>query len=61
MSDKGYTVTDRRGKGPRTEVCRVCGAPGKPEPHTRTYNSPTMSCIVFLREEIQRLAEKIKV
>lgn len=54
-ADKGYTVNDRRGKETPTEVCRVCGTPGDPEPHTREYNKPTMKCIVALRAQILKL------
>lgn len=53
--NKGYTVKDRRGKDQETEVCRVCGCPGDPKPHTRIYEQPTMECVKFLRAEILRL------
>jgi len=49
MTEKPYTVTDRRGKEEPTEVCRVCGSP---EVHSRGYNFPTMKCIEFLRSKI---------
>ena len=33
------------------EVCRVCGCR---DVHTKLYNKPTMDCISYLREEINR-------
>lgn len=41
-----YKVTDHRGKEAPSESCRVCGAP---IPHSKTYGTPTMECIKYLR------------
>jgi hypothetical protein len=49
--DLGFKVNDRRGREPDVEPCRVCGAPGDPQPHTREYNKPTMKCIEYLRNQ----------
>lgn len=56
MSDKGYTVNDRRGGNDSgiQEACRVCGGPV----HTREYNQPTMECIKFLRDQVTKLSTR---
>lgn len=50
-----YTIIDRRLEDEPKEVCRVCGAE---EVHSKEYNTATMKCIKYLREEIKRL-EKV--
>ena len=57
---ENYTFTDKRGKEPELEVCRVCGAPIKKKgEHSLVYNKPTMNCIKFMREEISTLKENL--
>jgi hypothetical protein len=62
MSDKPYTITDKRGleKGQETpnEVCRVCGSQ---EVHSKKYGKPTMECIKYLKNQVSELQEYVTV
>lgn len=57
MSEKSYTVRDRRGgkNGEPAEACRACGSATV---HTREYNQPTMDCIRDLRGQVATLDGK---
>lgn len=51
-----YTINDKRRQEAPADPCRTCGAPrSKEEPHTLSYNTPTMDCIKYLRREIAKL------
>ena len=62
MSEKGYTITDRRGmqEGQEhpDEVCRVCGSKTV---HSKTYGQPTMDCISYLKNTISVLESELKI
>ncbi len=53
-----YEVIDKRGgkNKPPEEACRVCGSSVA---HSKTYNTPTMECIKYLRGKIEKLEKRI--
>jgi hypothetical protein len=58
MSEKPYTITDRRGmkEGHPDEVCRVCGSKVV---HSKQYGQPTMDCIIYLKNRIATLEREL--
>lgn len=54
-------ISDYRAMSPNREdrhkpVCRVCGSTDE---HSKTYNTPTMDCVNYLRDKVNKLEERI--
>lgn len=59
MAFGNYKVNDRRGKDdpirkPEILPCRVCGCPTQ---HASSYNHPTMDCIKYLRDLLDKRSD----